>query len=213
MGEKIGLYGGSFDPVHFGHLISARSIAEHLRLDRMILLISPRPPHKTGIKQTDALHRLEMARLAVEGEPLFEVSDAELSRDGPSYTIDTIEAFRREVGPEAQLFWIIGADSLPELPTWRRVPDLVRAACIVTATRPGFVPPSIEFLASAVGREHAEALLDQCCPTPAIDISSTEIRRRVSRGLSIRFLVPDAVASHIHRHGLYATEPVGERDT
>ena len=179
----------------------------------MIFLISPRPPHKTGLKQTDALHRLEMARLAVEGEPLFEVSDAELKRDGPSYTIDTIEAFRAEVGPDAALFWIIGADSLPELPTWRRIRDLVRAAYIVTATRPGFVPPSIEFLSKSVGRKHAEALLDQCCPTPAIDISSTDIRRRAAEGLSVRYLVPEAVSSYIQEHGLYATGPLGNENT
>ncbi len=204
MGAKIGLYGGSFDPIHFGHLISARSIAEHLHLDRMILLISPRPPHKTGIRQTDAQHRLEMARLAVENEPLLEVSDAELKRDGPSYSIDTIEAFQRDLGPDATLYWVIGADSLPELPTWRRVYDLVRAARIVTATRPGFVPPSVDFLAEAVGADAAQALLDQCCPTPAIDISSTDIRNRVAQGLSIRFLVPEKVSSYIQRHGLYA---------
>jgi nicotinate-nucleotide adenylyltransferase len=134
---------------------------------------------------------------------LFEVSDVELHRAGPSYTIDTVSHFRGRLGDSAELFWIIGADSLPELPTWRRIAELVGMVQIVTARRPGSRLPDMADLASMVGPTQAQALLDRCVETPEIDISSTEIRRRVVAGLSIRYLVPDLVASYITQQGLY----------
>jgi nicotinate-nucleotide adenylyltransferase len=203
MVDRIGLYGGSFDPIHFGHLISARSIAEQIDLSRVVLVLSPRPPHKTGAQLTDAAHRLAMARLAVQGDSLFEVSDIELHRAGPSFTIDTVNAFRSQLGDAAELFWIIGADSLPELPTWRRVAELVQAAQIVTAKRPGARLPDPSTLERAVGATSAKALLDYYLDTPEIHISSTDIRRRIAAGRSIRYLLPDTVASYISAHGLY----------
>jgi nicotinate-nucleotide adenylyltransferase len=201
--DRIGLYGGSFDPIHFGHLICAQSIAEQINLTRVVLILSPRPPHKTGRRLTDAEHRLAMARLAVEGDPLFEVSEIELHRAGPSFTIDTVGAFRAQVGTEAELFWIIGADSLPELPTWRRVSELVRAVHIVTAKRPGSRSADSAALAAAVGQAQARALLDHCIETPEIGISSTDIRKRVAIGQSIRYMVPEAVGSYIKQKSLY----------
>lgn len=203
MPDRIGLYGGSFDPIHFGHLISAQSIAEQINLSRVVLVLSPRPPHKTGRRLTDAEHRLAMARLAVRGDPLFEVSDIELHRAGPSFTIDTVTAFRAQVGKEAELFWIIGADSLPELPTWRRIRDLVHAVQIVTARRPGSRLPASAALADAVGEAQAEALLERCVETPEIGISATDIRKRVAARQSIRYMVPEAVASYITKKMLY----------
>ena len=203
MPERIGLYGGSFDPIHFGHLISARSIAEQINLSRVILVPAPRPPHKTASQLTDARHRLAMARLAVQGDPLFEVSDVELHRAGPSYTIDTVGHFRSLLGEAAELFWIIGADSLPELPSWRRVGELVKIVQIVTARRPGSRLTDMANLSAAVGAAQAQALLEHCVETPEIDISSTDIRRRVSVGLPIRYLVPDLVGSYITQEGLY----------
>ncbi|MFH1419983.1 MAG: nicotinate-nucleotide adenylyltransferase [Planctomycetota bacterium] len=204
--QRIALFGGSFDPIHFGHLISARSIAEQLDLSRVILIPAPRPPHKPNVVLTDTSQRIAMARLAVEGDPLFSVSDIEMKRGGPSYTIDTVSAFRAELGASAVLHWIIGADSLPELVTWRRIAELVTRVTIVTATRPGWTPPDLSQLAGAVGREQAQSLLDQCCATPAIDISATDIRGRVAANLPIRYLVPAAVASYIVRYGLYRPE-------
>ncbi len=210
MADRLALLGGSFDPIHLGHLIAARSVVEQLSLSRAVLIPSPRPPHKTPTTMTDARHRLEMARLAVEGDPLFEVSDVELRRPGPSYTIDTVAAFRRERGREVELFWIIGADSLPELPSWYRVAELVRMVRIVTATRPGWVAPATDRLAAALGRAEAEVVLGSCMPTPAIEISSTDIRRRVRSGQSIRYLVAEPVASYIHQNRLYCDEGSAE---
>ncbi len=203
MSKRIGLYGGSFDPIHVGHLISARSVAEALSFSTVILIPSARPPHKEGAAMTSAEHRLAMVRLAIEGDPLFEASDVELGRAGPSYTLDTVAEFHRRFGDTAELFWIIGADSLPELPTWHRIDELVKRVTIVTAARPGSVKPAVADLADAVGEEAARALLSDRCPTPEIDISATRIRARVAAGDSVRYLTPEAVASYIQRHGLY----------
>jgi nicotinate-nucleotide adenylyltransferase len=203
MSQRIGLYGGSFDPIHFGHLISARSIAEQLDLARIVLIPSARPPHKRSAALSDPQHRFAMAKLAVAGDPLFEVSDVELHRAGPSYTIDTIAEFRSRLEPEVELLWIIGADSLPELPTWHRIAELVAQVRIVTATRPGWRPPASGVLAAAVGPEMAEALFADCIRTPAIDISSTQIRERVASGRSIRYFTTSEVSSYIDSNRLY----------
>lgn len=203
MAQRIGLYGGSFDPIHFGHLISARSLAEQLSLNRVVLIPAMLPPHKQTSELTDARHRLEMARLAVQGDPLFEVSDAELHRAGPSYTFDTVTQFRQQLGPQVELFWFIGADSLPELPSWYRVAELVKVVRIVTAARPGWTRPDPAQLNVAIGSASARQLLEDCLETPRIDISATEIRARVRSGLSIRYLVPERVASYIASQRLY----------
>lgn len=203
MSKRIGLYGGSFDPIHVGHLISARSIAESLSFSKVILIPSARPPHKEGVAMTTAEHRMAMVQLAIEGDPLFEASDVELGRAGPSFTLDTVTEYHRRFGDAAELFWIIGADSLPELPTWHRIDELVKRVTIVTAARPGFVKPSVADLAEAVGEDAARALLSNCCATPEIDISATGIRARVAAGDSTRYLTPEAVASYIQQNGLY----------
>ncbi len=205
MSQRIGLYGGSFDPIHFGHLISARGIAEQLGLDRVVLIPSARPPHKQAVPLTDPAHRLAMAALAVEEDPLYGVSDLELRRHGPSYTFDTVTEFRNMMGPDVELAWFIGGDTLPELPTWYRIAELVKIVRIVTACRPGWSPPPIDHLATAVGDEPAAQLLGDCLSTPAIDISATDIRNRVRAGKPVRYLVPDGVASYITKHALYRT--------
>ncbi|MCZ6697465.1 MAG: nicotinate-nucleotide adenylyltransferase [Planctomycetota bacterium] len=203
MGERIGLYGGSFDPIHFGHLISARSVAEQLDFSRIILIPSARPPHKPTAAVIDARHRLEMARLAVAGDPLFEVSEVELHRAGPSYSIDTVDELGRQLGDQCDLFWIIGADSLPELATWHRIGELLDRIRIVTAARPGFVVPDVTSLEAKVGAPAVEKLISDRFRTPEIDISATGIRQRVRKGRSVRYLTPSPVAEYIAREGLY----------
>jgi nicotinate-nucleotide adenylyltransferase len=205
MSEQIGLYGGSFDPIHFGHLISARAIGEQLDLASIVLIPSRQPPHKAPGRVSEAAHRLAMTRLAVEGDAFFEVSDIEMHRAGPSYTLDTIVSFRERIGGDAKLFWIIGADSLPELPTWYRVAELVRSVTIVTAVRPGWRLPDLDVLAPAVGEASAKELLSNCCLTPPIGISATDIRARIAAGRSVRYLLPEAVMSYIEEHALYKT--------
>ncbi|HPF39922.1 MAG TPA: nicotinate-nucleotide adenylyltransferase [Phycisphaerae bacterium] len=200
---RIGLYGGTFDPIHHGHLISARSLAEQLDLERVYLIPAARPPHKPNGAMTSFEDRFEMARLAVDGDTLFEVSDIEARREGPSYTIDTVDRARVAFGASAELFWFIGGDSLPELPTWRRVRELVERVTIVTATRPGWRPPTQDHLAAAVGPEAAGRLLSNCVGTPSIGISATEIRARRATGRSVRYLTPPAVVGYIEGRRLY----------
>lgn len=204
MTSRLGLFGGSFDPIHFGHLISARAVAEHFELPRVFIIPAARPPHKLNDKLTQVENRLAMARLAVEGDPLFEVSDVETLRPGPSYTIDTVGYFRGRLGPAVELFWIIGADTLPDLVLWHRVADLLAAVRIVAAARPGWRTPDLSALRAKVGPAVVDRLVADCCVTPEIDISATDIRHRIQSRRSVRYLMPERVVSYIETHGLYA---------
>jgi nicotinate-nucleotide adenylyltransferase len=203
MGERIGLYGGSFNPIHFGHLIVARSVAEQLSLDRMIFLPSAAPPHKPRADLVEPQHRAEMVALAIAGEALFEYSDFDLNRSGATFTIETVTHFGQQCGPGATLYWLIGADSLAELTTWRRVSELVDACRIVTAARPGWEQPDWPKLRSHLNDEQIKRLRADVLETPRIDISATDIRARVRAGRSIRYLLPESVREYIARHGLY----------
>jgi len=203
MAERIGLFGGSFNPVHCGHLIIAQSIRERLDLARMIFLPSRRPPHKTDEEMLAAEHRAEMVRLAIAGEPSFECSDYDLTRDGPCYTIDTVHHFRSLLEAGTELFWIIGGDSLAELPTWRRARELVDACHIVTAARTGVAAVDWAALRSTFDDVQIAKLRGGEIDTQLIEISSTDIRRRVREGRSIRYLVPDAVHDYIVQQGVY----------
>lgn len=199
----VGLFGGSFDPIHFGHLISARSVAEHLGIDRIVLIPAAQPPHKTGRALASIEHRLQMTRLAVGDDPLFEVSDIEAHRPGPSYTIDTVIELGRRLPDSSALAWLIGADSLPELATWRRIADLLDRVRIVTMSRPVTGIPDMTGLVDLVGERTVARLLADRIDTPQIDISATSIRARVGRNQSVRYLVPDDLALYIDEHRLY----------
>ena len=203
MTERIALFGGSFNPIHNGPLIVTRSIAEQLRLERAIFLPAAKPPHKTAGALLDAEHRAEMVKLAIAGEPIFEFSDYDLTRAGPGYTIETVAHFREEFGPEVSLYWVIGVDSLNDLTTWYRVRALVDSCQIITARRPGWDDIHWEQLRTRLSAEQIAVLQSGVLNTPMIDISSTDIRRRIREGRSIRYLVPDCVRAYIDEHGLY----------
>jgi len=192
---KIGLFGGSFDPIHLGHLQLAQWTHKKLSLDRIVFIPAATPPHKLAIKLTDASHRLRMIRLAIKNYAGFEVSDVELKRSGISYTIDTILYFQRTFKLKKEnLFVIIGADSLVDFPNWKD-PDRILQNCqIVVLQRPG-----VELdRASPDLREQAIIL-----PSPLIRISATAIRERVKKRLPIGNLVPEPVERYIREHGLY----------
>lgn len=201
--DRLILFGGSFNPVHFGHLITARSAAELLEAERVVLVPSLNPPHKLEAEMPAAELRLRMSREAVANDPLFEVSDVEIRRGGTSFTVETVSQFREELGEGVELIWLIGADSLPELATWRRTEDLVRLCRMVTLRRPGWETPDFSALRRRVGNEAVERLTGDMIETPMIDISATDIRRRVREGRSIRYLVPEAVVRFIGNHKLY----------
>ncbi len=203
--QRIGLFGGSFNPIHFGHLIPAQAAAEQLGLDKLIFVPSAVPPHKAAAAGlASAEHRLEMVRRAIADVPLFDVSDIELKRPGPSYTIDTIAAFRGEYGLDVMLHWLIGADSLADLPAWHRAGELVDACRIVTLARPGWtIDAAIARLRDRLSEEQIARLAAGVLSTPLIEISATAIRHRVAAGKSIRFLLPGVVRHYIQQNGLY----------
>lgn len=205
MSQRVGLYGGTFDPIHVGHLIVARAVRERLELERVILIPSARPPHKPAVTLADAPHRLAMARLAVAHEPGLAVSDCELRRSGPSYTIDTVAEFRQSLGPDAEIVWIIGADTLGELASWHRVGELVDACRFVIAVRPGWETRDTSSLRGPLSDEQIDRLEASVIETPRIDVSATDVRQRIARGRSIRWLVPDSVRAYIAQHILYQT--------
>jgi nicotinate-nucleotide adenylyltransferase len=205
MADKIGLFGGSFDPIHFGHLIVARSVAEQVALDRVIFLPSATPPHKSSDQLTDSAHREAMVRLAIDDEAGFAVSDFDLARAGPTYTVETVAHFRRTLGADVALHWIIGADSLADLHTWYHVDELVAQCDILTAARPGWERPPLDRLGQRLDATRFGQVVAGILATPWIDISSTDIRSRAAAGQSIRYLVPEAVRDYIAAHHLYGT--------
>ena len=194
---RLGLYGGTFDPIHLGHLILAEACREACGLDRVWFVVAGAPPHKPG-GRTDVAHRLEMARLAVAGNPAFEVSEIEARRPGPHYSVETLEAVRRE-RPEDDLFFLIGADSLVDLPHWRGPDRIMGLASLVVANRPGFEPPAFDVPPDARPIHRVTI--------PPIGIASHEIRRLRLEGRTVRYQVPRAVEAYIDAHGLYRPGP------
>jgi nicotinate-nucleotide adenylyltransferase len=204
--DRVLLFGGSFNPIHNGHLIVARAAAEQLAATRVILVPSAVPPHKQDRRLAPAADRLEMCRRAVAGEPGFEVSNWELGRPGPNYTLHTVEHFAGQLAPpdsRDRWFWLVGMDSLHELHTWYRAAELVERCTIVTAARPGSSPPTEADLGRHFSPPQVARLLAHVLQTPHVEIASTEIRRRVAAGLSIRYLVPETVSDCIAATGLY----------
>ena len=189
-------FGGSFNPIHCGHLICARTAAERLGFERVVLIPSSQPPHKPAATDlAEAAHRVRMCELAVQGVGGFEVNDLETKRTGPSYTIDTV----RELGRQgwSKVSWLIGADMLQNLPTWREPQALLREVDFVVMARPGW---SFDWETLP---EPFRVLRERVVETPLVDISATEIRQRVRAGLPIEFLTPELVARYIQQHGLY----------
>ncbi len=203
MAEVVVLFGGSFNPIHNGHLIVARSVAEQIGAGRIVFIPSAQPPHKPRGDLADAADRLEMVRLAIAGEAGCEVSDCELHRDGPSYTIDTVSHFRRAFGAGVESCWVIGADSLTELASWYRIEELVDLCRIITAARPGWEQPDLNVLRARLTDAQIARLAADVLDTPRVDISATDIRRRIRESRSIRYLVPDAVLAYIEARSLY----------
>jgi len=185
----IGLFGGSFDPVHHGHLIVAQVALEILGLDTLRFVPAREQPFKQGRHRSAPEHRAAMVSLAIAGNPAFALERTELARTGPSYTVHTLEELRRR-DPTAELVLLLGADAAAELGAWHEAGRIPQLARVVVFARPGAaVPPS--------------ASIAQVIEVPAIDVSATEIRRRVQCGRAVRYWVPDAVAEYIARHQLY----------
>ena len=212
MTERIVLFGGTFDPVHNGHLIAARTVAEQRGYRRITFVPSARGPHKGPAVASNA-DRLEMLNLAIDGEDMFEVSQAELQRPAPSYTFDTLQEIQEACGDETPIELVIGADMLADLPNWYRADDVVKMARLVIAARPPWhekISAISALLAERFGKHLAADLIAGTCTTPLIDISSSEIRERLASGLSIRYMVPDAVEKYIMSRGLYLRDKLSD---
>jgi nicotinate-nucleotide adenylyltransferase len=190
MSQRIGLYGGTFDPVHLGHLIGAQDALEQLHLDELVFIPCAQSPHKLDKESAPAIHRLRMLRAAVRGNDRFWVSDCEIKRGTPSYSIDTVRTFRRG-RPRATFFWLIGMDQLDKLTSWERFNDLRQEVTFLVMDRPGPRP---------VRPPRGVIYLPQ---PRLVAISSTEIRLRVKNQLMIQHLVPSVVARYIDRTDLY----------
>lgn len=197
---NIGVFGGTFDPIHFGHLAAAEAMRSTLSLAKIIFVPTGQPWLKADLPISPPEQRLEMVRLAIADERYFEVSTAEVDRRGPSYTVDTIDMLQREFGSEAKLFFLVGSDALSDFPRWKEPARLIRICNLVAFSRPGFALPSLNQLESAVPGISKHVTFAE---VPQVDISATEIRRLVALGASIGHLVPQAVERHIIEHGLY----------
>jgi nicotinate-nucleotide adenylyltransferase len=217
-GEPIGILGGTFDPVHYGHLRLAEEAADALALSR-VLLIPAALPNLRARPGTEAQHRLQMVRLAVQGNPRLAVDDRELRREGTSYTVDTLAELRSELGAAAPFYLILGADAFVRLRAWSRWLQLFDLAHVAVATRPGY---DLEGALALCGELEAQwnarhASGPAACaaqpggrivrlPIPLLEISATDLRARMSRGHSVRYLLPPTVVDYIAAHRLYGTQ-------
>lgn len=198
---KIGVYGGTFDPIHEGHLAVARAAREAHGLDRVLVVPAGQPPHK-GRELAGGDDRLAMARLACKDDPSLEVADLEVRRCGKSYTVETLERLSRAY-PAAELFFIIGADSLPDLPGWKDLPRILDLARIITVNRPGYPLDFRDRDFEGVAEETLARLAGDRVDMEPSPVSSTRVREAVRKGESLESLVPPAVERYILEHGLY----------
>ena len=195
---RVGLLGGTFDPIHFGHLAAADAAIDCADLDHVVFIPAAQPPHRPpAVASPD--QRLEMCRLGIEGEPQFEVSDIELKREGPSYSVDTLKEMRR-VQPDAELFLILGWDAARLFSTWHKPNEVSELAMIVIVARPGSAAPREEDL-KGVGLDKARVVL---CVRTTPDVSASEIRKAIAASEPITGKVPKAVEMYIASHRLYA---------
>jgi nicotinate-nucleotide adenylyltransferase len=198
---RLGVFGGSFDPIHYGHLLLAECCRDARRLDRVLFMPTAVPPHKQDCVLSAAEHRVAMIELAIGGNPGFAVSRYEVERGGVNYTVDTLAHLHAEQ-PDAELFFLMGADMLVDLPHWRNAARVCELALPIVVRR-GAAEPDFECLRTIALPERVAEIRRQQVEMPAVALSSTEIRRRVAAGQSVRYQTPAAVEQYLLGHGLY----------
>jgi len=196
---RVGVLGGTFDPIHIGHLVSAEEAWVELKLERVVFIPAGLPPHKLDHVMSPVEHRLAMVELAIASNPHFAVSRIDIDRFGPCYTVDTIELLRDEWGPGVKIYFIMGSDSLLDILTWHNPRRLIRLCRFAVVSRPGYQVDLDELDALLPGVASRVHMLN----APQLAISSTDIQRRVREGLSIKYQVPEAVEDYIYQHKLY----------
>ncbi len=212
---RLGVFGGTFNPIHVGHLRAVIEVQETFTLDRLLLIPSANPPHKGAEDIAAAEDRLQMVRLAVQGLPSLEASDVELARSGLSYTIETLQYFHNYFGPESVIHFVVGVDAFSEITTWKSYHQLFATAHFIVMTRPGSTLNNLErFIHTHISRDyqydttasrygHPRWCSIFCLNITHLDISATQIREWIRQGRSIRFLVPATVEAFIKTRGLY----------
>jgi len=200
---KLILFGGTFDPVHLGHIQVAQYSFQKIGADKLIFVPAKRSPHKGNFPIASGHHRLSMLSIAAESIDNFVVSALELERSDPSYTIDTVTAFKEEYGKETQIFWLIGADTVKDLPKWHRVEELIDACNLSVMHRAGFKKPDFTVFREHLGQNRIDKLDKHVISTPLVDISSTKIREKLSSGVDLSGLLESEVISYIRQHNLY----------
>jgi len=196
----IGVLGGTFDPIHSGHLIIAEEARLRLKLARVLFVPARQQWLKTGRNIASAAHRVEMVKLAIAANPHFDISTVDVDRPGPSYSVETIAILQQHLGAEAKILFLVGWDSLAELPQWKEPDRLIQLCKLVAVTRQGFSRPDLKALEASVPGVTLSVVWLDIAP---VDIGSTDIRKRVAQGLSIHGLVPEGVESYIKERKLY----------
>ena len=203
--KRIGVLGGTFNPIHMGHLIMAEEVCKHHHLSKILFIPTYIPPHKYVNDLAEAHHRYQMIKAAISEKSKFQVSDLEIMREGKSYTIDTIQEILNHYGEDSEVYLIMGADSLNELELWKDIKRLSQLCHFVIVNRPGFKTEASTRLLEIIGNDNIldmERLRIEIAP---VDISSTNIRNRLNDKVEIKGLVPERVESYIKEHGLYSS--------
>lgn len=198
--HRVGILGGTFDPIHNGHLMTAEAVRDEYDMEKVLFIPAAQPPHKLGRKISSAEDRYMMTVLATCSNPYFEVSDIELRREGPSYTVDTVRALIRASGGDTDYYFIVGTDIIREIHTWERIEELLAICPFIAASRPG-CRPDVERTRELLGDLGVRQI--HLLNTPELEISSTDIRERVAEGRSIKYIVPPEVEHYIYKKGLY----------
>ncbi len=202
MKDRILLFGGTFDPVHLGHTTVAAFAAEQIGADEVVFIPAKRSPHKNVCPVASGASRVEMLSLAFEGNAKFSVSSCELERPDPSYTVETVSMFAARYGPDAQLYWLVGAAAVGDLVRWHRVERVLDMCNLCVMYRAGYAKPDFAQL-DCLGAERVEKLSKNALATPLVDISSTEIRGKLAAGMDVTGLLSPVVLDYIEKNGLY----------
>lgn len=202
--KRYAIMGGTFDPIHFGHLAAAEEVRERLSCEKVIFIPSGNPPHKQGRVLTASNHRYDMTLLATASNSKFQVSDIEINRNGYTYTLDTIKQLKTIYGEAVELLFITGADALLEIETWYKVEELLKLCGFVAVTRPGYDKSKLEQKLLYLQSKYDSEL--HIVDVPGLNISSTDLRQRIQQGTSIKYLVPDDVIDYINSHRLYRSD-------
>jgi nicotinate-nucleotide adenylyltransferase len=201
--RKVALLGGTYDPIHIGHTTVALASAERIGAEKVIFVVAKCSPVKSHLPTAGDRDRLAMVRLATSGQMRFDVSDYELKKAGPSYTIETVRKFRKDFGPDVGLYWLIGADCVNDMPEWHKIEELIDECNLSVMNRAGFEKTDFSRFKKIWGAGRVKKLERNVIETPLIDVSSTEIRKLIAAGRDVSSMVAPSVLNYIHSHNLY----------